>query len=137
MAVIRNEAFSCFVFYGVLLVIKMYVIAIVTGQVRLRKKVSGSDLGPKRWKQRNLCTAELSLMQTFFLFPERLLQTRRTRWDTEVYSITERIHMWRDAGGKRVSHCQDMLLFCRNTFKVITVKTKSTISTFFDYIHSV
>ncbi|XP_059214287.1 prostaglandin E synthase [Centropristis striata] len=35
---IRNEVFSCFVFYGVLLVIKMYVIAIVTGQVRLRKK---------------------------------------------------------------------------------------------------
>ncbi|XP_076014735.1 prostaglandin E synthase [Genypterus blacodes] len=35
---IRNEVFSCFVFYGVLLVMKMYVIAIVTGQVRLRKK---------------------------------------------------------------------------------------------------
>ncbi|XP_049460628.1 prostaglandin E synthase [Epinephelus fuscoguttatus] len=35
---IRNEVFSCFVFYGVLLVIKMYVIAIITGQVRLRKK---------------------------------------------------------------------------------------------------
>ncbi|XP_071322792.1 prostaglandin E synthase [Trachinotus anak] len=35
---IRNEVFSCFVFYGVLLVIKMYIIAIITGQVRLRKK---------------------------------------------------------------------------------------------------
>ncbi|XP_071768081.1 prostaglandin E synthase [Centroberyx gerrardi] len=35
---IRNEVFSCFVFYGVLLVVKMYVIAILTGQVRLRKK---------------------------------------------------------------------------------------------------
>ncbi|XP_040012591.1 prostaglandin E synthase isoform X2 [Xiphias gladius] len=35
---IRNEAFSCFVFYGVLLVVKMYTIAIVTGQIRLRKK---------------------------------------------------------------------------------------------------
>ncbi|KAM9307322.1 prostaglandin E synthase [Pholidichthys leucotaenia] len=35
---IRNEVFSCFVFYGVLLVLKMYVIAIITGQVRLRKK---------------------------------------------------------------------------------------------------
>ncbi|XP_042365355.1 prostaglandin E synthase [Plectropomus leopardus] len=34
----RNEVFSCFAFYGVLLVIKMYVIAIITGQVRLRKK---------------------------------------------------------------------------------------------------
>uniref|UniRef100_M3ZUL6 Prostaglandin E synthase n=1 Tax=Xiphophorus maculatus TaxID=8083 RepID=M3ZUL6_XIPMA len=30
--------FSCFVFYAVLLVIKMYTIAIITGQVRLRKK---------------------------------------------------------------------------------------------------
>ncbi|XP_034048489.1 prostaglandin E synthase [Thalassophryne amazonica] len=35
---IGNEVFSCFVFYGVLLVIKMYIIAIITGQVRLRKK---------------------------------------------------------------------------------------------------
>lgn len=35
---IRNEVFSCFVFYAVLLVIKMYIIAIITGQVRLRKK---------------------------------------------------------------------------------------------------
>ncbi|XP_029024132.1 prostaglandin E synthase [Betta splendens] len=35
---IRNEVFSCFLFYAVLLVIKMYVIAIITGQVRLRKK---------------------------------------------------------------------------------------------------
>ncbi|XP_070780705.1 prostaglandin E synthase [Enoplosus armatus] len=38
-AMIRNEVFSCFVFYGVLLVIKMYTVAIITGQVRLRKKV--------------------------------------------------------------------------------------------------
>ncbi|XP_044031413.1 prostaglandin E synthase [Siniperca chuatsi] len=35
---IRNEVFSCYVFYGVLLVIKMYILAIITGQVRLRKK---------------------------------------------------------------------------------------------------
>ncbi|KAI4816830.1 prostaglandin E synthase [Pseudochaenichthys georgianus] len=34
----RNEVFSCFVFYAVLLVIKMYILAIITGQVRLRKK---------------------------------------------------------------------------------------------------
>uniref|UniRef100_UPI0037E8CADE prostaglandin E synthase n=1 Tax=Semicossyphus pulcher TaxID=241346 RepID=UPI0037E8CADE len=37
-ALLKNEVFSCFVFYGVLLVIKMYIIAIITGQVRLRKK---------------------------------------------------------------------------------------------------
>ncbi|XP_029300637.1 prostaglandin E synthase [Cottoperca gobio] len=35
---IRNEVFSCFVFYGVILVMKIYIIAIITGQVRLRKK---------------------------------------------------------------------------------------------------
>ncbi|XP_029921213.1 prostaglandin E synthase [Myripristis murdjan] len=35
---IVNEVFSCFVFYGVLLVVKMYAVAIITGQVRLRKK---------------------------------------------------------------------------------------------------
>lgn len=39
----NNEAFSCFVFYSVLLVIKMYILAIITGQVRLRKKVSDLD----------------------------------------------------------------------------------------------
>lgn len=37
---LRNSVFSCFVFYGVLLVLKMYVIAVITGQIRLRKKVS-------------------------------------------------------------------------------------------------
>ncbi|XP_062334578.1 prostaglandin E synthase [Osmerus eperlanus] len=33
-----NTVFSCFVFYSVLLVLKMYIIAIITGQMRLRKK---------------------------------------------------------------------------------------------------
>lgn len=33
-----DPVFSCFAFYGVLLVLKMYTIAIITGQVRLRKK---------------------------------------------------------------------------------------------------
>lgn len=37
---LRNSVFSCFVFYGVLLVLKMYVMAVITGQIRLRKKVS-------------------------------------------------------------------------------------------------
>ncbi|KAM6985446.1 prostaglandin E synthase [Aplochiton taeniatus] len=35
---ILNEVFSCFVFYSVLLVLKMYIVAIITGQLRLRKK---------------------------------------------------------------------------------------------------
>ncbi|KAG2469494.1 PTGES synthase, partial [Polypterus senegalus] len=34
-----NDVFSSFVFYATLLVIKMYAIAILTGQLRLRKKV--------------------------------------------------------------------------------------------------
>ncbi|XP_044309147.1 prostaglandin E synthase [Varanus komodoensis] len=33
-----NDAFSSFVFFGTLLVLKMYAVAIITGQVRLRKK---------------------------------------------------------------------------------------------------
>nr|XP_020650453.1 prostaglandin E synthase [Pogona vitticeps] len=35
----ENEAFTAFIFYGTLLVLKMYAVAIITGQVRLRKKV--------------------------------------------------------------------------------------------------
>lgn len=39
IAMITSEVFSCFAFYGALLVIKMYIIAIITGQLRLRRKV--------------------------------------------------------------------------------------------------
>ncbi|XP_057674783.1 prostaglandin E synthase [Corythoichthys intestinalis] len=35
---LRNSVFSCFVFYAVLLVLKMYMLAFITGQLRLRKK---------------------------------------------------------------------------------------------------
>lgn len=35
---LNNEVFSCFVFYAVLLVLKMYIISIIVGQLRLRKK---------------------------------------------------------------------------------------------------
>ncbi|KPP69131.1 prostaglandin E synthase-like, partial [Scleropages formosus] len=35
-----NPVFLSFVFYSVLLILKMYIIAIITGQVRLHKKVS-------------------------------------------------------------------------------------------------
>nr|XP_033772859.1 prostaglandin E synthase-like isoform X1 [Geotrypetes seraphini] len=35
---LRNEAFSSFVLYATLLVIKMYLLAILTGQLRLRRK---------------------------------------------------------------------------------------------------
>ncbi|XP_077594180.1 prostaglandin E synthase [Stigmatopora nigra] len=35
---LRNSVFSCFVFYAVLLLLKMYALAIITGELRLRKK---------------------------------------------------------------------------------------------------
>ncbi|KAJ0012967.1 hypothetical protein NQD34_017301 [Periophthalmus magnuspinnatus] len=35
---LNNQVFCCFVFYAVLLVIKMYIISIIVGQLRLRKK---------------------------------------------------------------------------------------------------
>ncbi|XP_051949704.1 prostaglandin E synthase-like [Xyrauchen texanus] len=33
-----NDVLMCFIFYSTLLILKMYIIAIITGQVRLRKK---------------------------------------------------------------------------------------------------
>lgn len=38
-AMLENPVFSSFVFYSTLLILKMYTIAVITGQVRLRKKV--------------------------------------------------------------------------------------------------
>lgn len=109
---LRNSVFSCFVFYGVLLVLKMYVIAVITGQIRLRKKVS--ELLYMQLEVKCCVSFSSSCLfsggKLFFVcfyclffrfFPERLLPTPRTRWDTEVYSITEKIHMWKDAGGER------------------------------------
>ncbi|KAI5615503.1 prostaglandin E synthase [Silurus asotus] len=37
-AMLENPVFSSFVFYSTLLILKMYTIAVITGQVRLRKK---------------------------------------------------------------------------------------------------
>ncbi|XP_006272348.1 prostaglandin E synthase isoform X1 [Alligator mississippiensis] len=34
----KNEVFASFAFYSTILILKMYVVAIITGQVRLRKK---------------------------------------------------------------------------------------------------
>ncbi|XP_067825990.1 prostaglandin E synthase [Heptranchias perlo] len=33
-----NQVFACFTFYSTLLILKMYVVAIITGQLRLRRK---------------------------------------------------------------------------------------------------
>lgn len=68
----RNEVFSCFVFYAVLLVIKMYILAIITGQVRLRKKVSGYE-SEERIKKResNIISSPRNffLMQSLIFLP--------------------------------------------------------------------
>lgn len=38
----ENKVFLSFTFYSTILILKMYVVAIITGQVRLRKKVRSS-----------------------------------------------------------------------------------------------
>ncbi|XP_054249532.1 prostaglandin E synthase [Indicator indicator] len=35
---LQNEVLLCFAFYSTILIVKMFVVAIITGQVRLRKK---------------------------------------------------------------------------------------------------
>lgn len=103
---ITNEVFSCFVFYAVLLVLKMYVIAVITGQVRLRKKVSDFEWEGAAAEESHfdnlICFTDVMFLG-FFPPPSpqnnRLSPTPRTRWDMEAYSITERTRTWRDAGG--------------------------------------
>lgn len=59
-ALLNNDVFSCFVFYAVLLVLKMYTIAIIVGQFRLRKKVSAKVKKKKkqnRGRSWELCDA--------------------------------------------------------------------------------
>ena len=55
-----NPVFSCFVFYATLLILKMYIIAIITGQVRLRKKVrlegTVASLSPPKADKTENCT---------------------------------------------------------------------------------
>lgn len=62
-AMITSEVFSCFVFYGTLLTIKMYIVAIITGQVRLRKKVRacGQD------EERKNCVITCEKLYNIFL----------------------------------------------------------------------
>lgn len=43
-----NTVFLSFTFYSTILILKMYVVAIITGQVRLRKKVRPSFLSLPR-----------------------------------------------------------------------------------------
>lgn len=41
---IENKVLLSFAFYSTVLIVKMYVVAIITGQVRLRNKVRSSSL---------------------------------------------------------------------------------------------
>ncbi|MBN3297590.1 prostaglandin E synthase [Amia ocellicauda] len=50
-----NEVFASFVFYSALLVLKMYIVAIITGQVRLRKKAFANPEDALRHGGAQLC----------------------------------------------------------------------------------
>lgn len=47
---LQDQVFASFVFFATLLILKMYAVAILTGQVRLRRKVSpkGTGIGGQR-----------------------------------------------------------------------------------------
>ena len=49
LALVRGQALPAFLLCSTLLVIKMYVVAIITGQVRLRKKVCSPGAPPPRF----------------------------------------------------------------------------------------
>lgn len=87
----KNQVFSCFVFYGVLLVMKMYIIAIITGQMRLRKKVSDYDLERRTIAEK---AAWVQHRETFtdnlfsFLFPSTLKGFCQPRGHAETRRVT-------------------------------------------------
>lgn len=95
-AMITNEVFSCFVFYAVLLVIKMYVIAIITGQVRLRKKVSDFELGESGSGEISfgnlICFTDVELLffLFFFLLPKKGFRQPRGRAETWRLAVPQR-----------------------------------------------
>ncbi|KAF1649348.1 Prostaglandin E synthase, partial [Eudyptes chrysocome] len=46
----ENTVFMSFTFYSTILILKMYVVAIITGQVRLRKKLHALSRRDGRWQ---------------------------------------------------------------------------------------
>lgn len=55
---LSNPVFSCFVFYSTLLILKMYTIAIITGQVRLRKKAFANPEDAERHGGLQFCRTD-------------------------------------------------------------------------------
>ncbi|TRY59527.1 hypothetical protein DNTS_012226 [Danionella cerebrum] len=53
-----NDVLLCFIFYSTLLISKMYVIAIITGQVRLRKKAFANPEDAVRHGGVQFCRAD-------------------------------------------------------------------------------
>ncbi|GAA6103354.1 prostaglandin E synthase [Tachysurus ichikawai] len=57
-AMLENSVFSCFVFYSILLILKMYTIAVITGQVRLRKKAFANPEDAERHGGAQFCRTD-------------------------------------------------------------------------------
>ncbi|KAG9281778.1 prostaglandin E synthase [Astyanax mexicanus] len=55
---LENPVFSCFVFYSTLLILKMYIIAIITGQVRLRRKAFANPEDAMRHGGEQFCRTD-------------------------------------------------------------------------------
>ncbi|TSK82117.1 Prostaglandin E synthase [Bagarius yarrelli] len=53
-----NSVFSCFVFYSTLLILKMYTLAVITGQVRLRKKAFANPEDAERHGGAHFCRTD-------------------------------------------------------------------------------
>ncbi|XP_017315210.1 prostaglandin E synthase [Ictalurus punctatus] len=57
-AMLENPVFSCFVFYSTMLILKMYTIAVITGQVRLRKKAFANPEDAERHGGAQFCRTD-------------------------------------------------------------------------------
>ncbi|KAI7813348.1 prostaglandin E synthase, partial [Triplophysa rosa] len=83
-----SEVWTCFIFYSTLLILKMYIIAIVTGQVRLRKKAFANPEDAERHGGMQYCRTDP--------YVERCLRSHRNDMENifpflflgAVYSMT-------------------------------------------------
>uniref|UniRef100_A0A9J8D7R4 Prostaglandin E synthase n=1 Tax=Cyprinus carpio carpio TaxID=630221 RepID=A0A9J8D7R4_CYPCA len=53
-----SDVLLCFIFYSTLLILKMYIIAIITGQVRLRKKAFANPEDAERHGGEQFCRTD-------------------------------------------------------------------------------
>lgn len=83
-----SEVWMCFIFYSTLLILKMYIIAIITGQVRLRTKAFANPEDAERHGGVQYCRSDP--------YVERCLRTHRNDMENifpflflgAVYSMT-------------------------------------------------